>query len=133
SFHVLENLVAELAGKLAPGLAGVFLHVLAQKPNVGLTAGRDAAVAGRRIRDRRSGLLLGQLLSGLLQGLGRLVHGVLRGALLSLIELVLSLFHLALSLLQSLAGLLLLSNIGGRRLAHLLRGLFHLLRGPVQR
>ena len=33
------------------------------------------------------------------QGLGRLVHGVLRGALLSLVELVLSLFHLALSLL----------------------------------
>src|SRR5439155_579862 len=71
--------------------------------------------------------------SSLLQSLGRLAHGVLSRSLLSLIKLVLSLFHLALSLLQRLAGLLLLGNIGGRRLAHLLRGLFHLLRGPVQR
>src|SRR5262249_27831508 len=131
---------AQLAGQLAPGLAGVLLHVGAKEAWVGPAAFVDAELTGPSHLRRRLALLPRHLLRRLLQRLGGLLHRRLSPLRRALVGLGRRLVHLFLCRLPRLSRRL---SAGLRRARRrvglltagrlLLRRLHRLLASAVQR
>src|SRR5581483_10928044 len=128
--HVLHDLRPQLAGQLAPRLAGVLLGIRPQHTRIGLAAAGGAEIAGTGHLIRRLAGLLGRHLPGrVLQRLRRLPHRGLSALRLGVVQLALGLSQLLLRSLHHLARLPVLRRL----VAGLPARLGRLLCGTVQR